>query len=81
MFIWKEFHIDPGEVVRRKCDATVPENANLSLISNTEVEEDGISLTKDGDTVWKVGNGGTKYNFEFSDGNLVVRNASLLNSY
>jgi DUF4097 and DUF4098 domain-containing protein YvlB len=60
---------------------TVPEHANLSLVSNTEVEEDGISLTKDGDTVWKVGNGGTKYNFEFSDGNLVVRNASLLNSY
>ena len=60
---------------------TVPENANLSLASNTEVEEEGVTLTKASEGVWQLGSGGSRYNFEFADGNLVVRNASLLNSY
>ncbi|MEP7213082.1 MAG: DUF4097 family beta strand repeat-containing protein [Acidobacteriota bacterium] len=59
---------------------TVPENANLSLASNTEVEEQGVRLTKTGEGVWQLGSGGSRFNFEFADGNLVVRNASLLNS-
>jgi DUF4097 and DUF4098 domain-containing protein YvlB len=60
---------------------TVPENANLSLGSNTEVEGEGVMLTKKGEGLWQLGSGGSRYNFEFADGNLVVRNASLLNSY
>ena len=60
---------------------TVPENANLSLVSNTDVEGEGITLTPDGKGLYRVGSGGSRYRFEFADGNLVVRNASLLNSY
>ena len=60
---------------------TVPENSNLSLVSNTEVEEDGVTLQRTGDGAWQLGSGGSPYRFEFTDGNLIVRNAALLSSY
>jgi len=64
-----------------KVTLTVPEGSNLSFVSNTEIETDGLSLKRSDTNLWQLGSGGTRYNFQFADGNLVVRNAALLNSY
>jgi hypothetical protein len=60
---------------------TVPENTNASIISNTDVEGEGLNVKPSGDNQWRLGQGGAKYHFDFSDGKLVVRCASLISSY
>ena len=60
---------------------TVPESANATLLSNTDVESEGVSLAHDKDGVWQLGKGGTKYNFNFDGGNLVVKCLSLVETY
>ena len=60
---------------------TVPESANATLMSNTDVESEGVSLAHDKDGVWQLGKGGTKYNFNFDGGNLVVKSLSLVETY
>ena len=60
---------------------TVPESANATLLSNTAVESEGVSLAHDKDGVWQLGKGGTKYNFNFDGGNLVVKSLSLVETY
>lgn len=60
---------------------TVPESANATLLSNTDVESEGVSLAHDKEGVWQLGKGGTKYNFNFDGGNLVVKSLSLVETY
>ena len=60
---------------------TVSENTSASIVSNTDVEGEGVNVTKASDNLWRIGQGGTKYNFDFADGKLVVRCASLISSY
>jgi DUF4097 and DUF4098 domain-containing protein YvlB len=60
---------------------TLPENANANFISNTEVETDGLNIVQEDDTKWRLGRGGADYKFDFTDGKLVVRNASVVNAY
>lgn len=57
---------------------TLPEDANASFSSNTEVETDGLTLSRDKNAIWRLGTGGPKYDFQFADGKLVVRCASTL---
>jgi hypothetical protein len=59
---------------------SLPENANASLYSNTEVEAEGVNLEHEEGKAWQIGRGGPKYNFTFVNGNLVVRCASLITS-
>lgn len=60
---------------------TLPENANALIVSNTEVEADGIDLVQEKPNLWRLGSGGRKYNFDFNAGHLIVRNASEISSY
>jgi hypothetical protein len=60
---------------------TVPADANATLTSNTEVQSDGIDLIQDDDQTWRVGKGGSRYNFTFNDGKLVVRSSDSVSSY
>jgi len=60
---------------------TVPESTNATILSNTDVESEGVSLAHDKDGVWQLGKGGTKYNFNFDGGNLVVKCLSLVETY
>lgn len=60
---------------------TVPENANANLYANTEIEADGVSLQKESEGAWRLGQGGANYNFDFTDGKLVLRNAVEISSY
>lgn len=57
---------------------TLPSTANVDISSNTDVDGDGFDLTKRGDGAWQLGSGGNKYEFNFGDGSLVVRNSSTL---
>jgi hypothetical protein len=59
---------------------TVPDATNATIMSNTDVEAEGINITHDGNT-WKLGKGGAKYNFNFDGGKLVVKNLSQIESY
>ena len=59
---------------------TVPDNTNASIVSNTDVEGEGLNVTQASDNLWRLGQGGTKYNFDFSNGKLVVRCGQLMSS-
>ncbi|MFN6963803.1 MAG: DUF4097 family beta strand repeat-containing protein [Pyrinomonadaceae bacterium] len=65
-----------GEVI-----LTLPESANLTITSNTEVRSEGLRLVRREDAAWQLGTGvGPKYRFNFSEGRLVVRGLGLLAS-
>jgi hypothetical protein len=60
---------------------TLPETANASILSNTEIEANGLTANAKGENAWQIGKGGPKYNFTFSEGKLVLRNLSQLSTY
>jgi hypothetical protein len=53
---------------------TMPQNKNASISTNTAIESEGLNIVRENDHTWRLGNGGPKYNFDFSDGKLIVRN-------
>ena len=59
---------------------TLPTDANATVISNTEVESDGVEVVRENDHTWRLGKGGSKYNFDFNEGKLVVRSTSAVSS-
>ena len=59
---------------------TVPEDTNASFVSNTEVESEGLEVVREDETTWRLGKGGSRYNFDFNEGKLVVRGSSAVNS-
>ena len=56
---------------------TMPQNSNASFVSNTDIETEGFEAA-DGKK-WRLGSGGASYDFNFTEGKLVVRNAALMN--
>ncbi|MEO8042423.1 MAG: DUF4097 family beta strand repeat-containing protein, partial [Acidobacteriota bacterium] len=59
---------------------TLPENSNASFVSNTEVEGDGVDVVREDEHTWRLGRGGSKFNFDFNEGKLIVRSAAAVNS-
>lgn len=59
---------------------TVPDNADATLTSNTQIESDGVEVVHEGEKTWRLGKGGLNYNFDFNDGKLVVRSSSTVNT-
>jgi DUF4097 and DUF4098 domain-containing protein YvlB len=59
---------------------TLPENANASFVSNTEVEGEGVDIIQEDEHTWRLGSGGSRFNFDFNDGKLVVRSSAAMNS-
>lgn len=59
---------------------TLPENANASFVSNTEVESEGVDVVREDDHTWRLGKGGSRFSFDFNEGKLIVRGSSLVNS-
>jgi hypothetical protein len=59
---------------------TLPENANASFVSNTEVEGDGVEVVQEDETTWRLGRGGARFNFDFNEGKLVVRSSAAVSS-
>lgn len=60
---------------------TLPGDTDAKFKANTEIESDGVELEKEDDTTWRLGNGGTIFNFEVADGKVIVRNADVINTY
>jgi hypothetical protein len=59
---------------------TLPENSNASFVSNTDVEGDGVNVIQEDDHTWRLGKGGSRYNFNFDEGKLVVRSTAEVTS-
>jgi hypothetical protein len=59
---------------------TLPENSNAIFVSNTEVESEGVEVVKEDDNTWRLGKGGSRFNFDFNEGKLIVRGAAEVNS-
>jgi DUF4097 and DUF4098 domain-containing protein YvlB len=59
---------------------TLPENSNASFVSNTEVESEGVEVVQEDEHTWRLGRGGSRFNFDFNDGKLVVRGSAAVNS-
>ncbi len=57
---------------------TVPADRNASISTNAAIESEGLNIVRDNGRTWRLGNGGSKYNFDFADGRLVVRNSALV---
>lgn len=61
---------------------TLPEDANVNINANTKIHSEGFDLSEfNGDENHrKIGNGGTTYTLQVSEGEILVRNANLLKS-
>ncbi|HUR97584.1 MAG TPA: DUF4097 family beta strand repeat-containing protein [Pyrinomonadaceae bacterium] len=59
---------------------TLPDNTNASFVSNTEVESEGVEVIQEDEHTWRLGRGGSRFNFDFNEGKLVVRGSSAVNS-
>ena len=81
MFLEGEFEKLTARATEGTIFLTLPSNANASIISNTDVETDGIEAARENQKAWRIGKGGAKYNFVFTEGRLVIRNSDLINSY
>ena len=59
---------------------TLPENANVRLESNVEIETDGVDAARENADakVWRVGAGAAVYKMNVADGRVVVRGAAKL---
>jgi hypothetical protein len=76
VFLEGEFKTLSAKATDGTVTLTLPENANASFVSNTEVEGDGVEVVQEDDHTWRLGRGGSRFNFNFDDGKLVVRGAS-----
>ncbi|MEO8574836.1 MAG: DUF4097 family beta strand repeat-containing protein, partial [Pyrinomonadaceae bacterium] len=59
---------------------TLPENTNASFVSNTEVESEGVEMVQEDEHTWRLGRGGSRFNFDFNEGKLVVRGSAAVTS-
>jgi hypothetical protein len=71
-----------ANVVSGKIILTLPEEANVDIQANTKINTEGFNLTEfSGDEKRRrIGDGGTIYNLRVDDGEVLVRNAKILNS-
>ena len=57
---------------------TLPADKNVSISTNKTIESEGLNIVRENNRTWRLGTGGPRYDFEFSDGRLVVRNQSVI---
>ena len=59
---------------------TMPTTQNASISTNTAIQSEGLNIVRDGERRWRLGSGGPKYEFEFAEGQLVVRNQARIDA-
>jgi hypothetical protein len=59
---------------------TMPSTGNASISTNTAIQSEGLNIVREGDRTWRLGSGGPKYQFEFAEGQLVVRNQARIDA-
>ncbi|HJS51604.1 MAG TPA: DUF4097 family beta strand repeat-containing protein [Pyrinomonadaceae bacterium] len=57
---------------------TIPADRNVSISTNKAIESEGLNIVRENDRTWRLGSGGAKYDFEFAEGHLVVRNQAVI---
>jgi hypothetical protein len=57
---------------------TLPSDRNVSISTNKAIESEGLNIVRENDRTWRLGTGGPKYDFNFTDGRLVVRNQTVI---
>jgi hypothetical protein len=57
---------------------TLPSDRNASISTNNAIESEGLNIVRENDRTWRLGAGGPKYEFNFSDGRLIVRNQAVI---
>ena len=57
---------------------TIPADRNVSISTNKAIESEGLNIVRENDRTWRLGTGGPKYDFNFGDGRLVVRNQAVI---
>ncbi len=85
MFLEGDFQKISANVENGTVFLTVSEQTNANITANTNsVESDGIELIAEKSvnekSRWRIGKGGKDFNFNFSEGNLIIRNRSDLNA-
>lgn len=66
-------HTEEGTII-----LTLPENTNANLATNKDIISEGLPLTKEKENNWRIGRGGVVHQLQTTDGQMFVRNASIM---
>ncbi|HVF30399.1 MAG TPA: DUF4097 family beta strand repeat-containing protein [Pyrinomonadaceae bacterium] len=81
VFLEGEFKKLTAKATEGTVTLTLPNDANATFTSNTDVESEGVEVVRENERTWRLGKGGSKYNFDFTDGKLVVRGSSSVSAF
>lgn len=70
-----------AKAVDGKITLTLPESSDATISSNTKVYSEGLQVVREKEETWRIGKGGKRFDFEFVDGNLLVRSGSSISTY
>ena len=57
---------------------TLPENADVRLMTNREITNEGLNLTKEKENSWRIGKGSANFRMQTTDGEIFLRRADAL---
>lgn len=80
VFLEGEFKTLSAKATDGTVTLTLPDNTNATVVSNTEIESQGVDAVREDEHTWRLGKGGTRYNFDFDEGKLVVRSTATVSS-
>ncbi|MEP6704308.1 MAG: hypothetical protein ABJB34_05835, partial [Acidobacteriota bacterium] len=80
VFLEGDFNTLSAKATDGTVTLTLPENSNASFVSNTDVQSEGIQVIQEDEHTWRLGRGGSRFNFEFNEGKLIVRGSGAVNT-
>ncbi len=80
VYLEGEFAKISGSASDANVTLTMRSTQNATISTNTAIQSEGLNIVRDGDRKWRLGSGGTKYEFEFAEGQLVVRNQARIDT-
>ncbi|CAN5397609.1 hypothetical protein BH20ACI1_BH20ACI1_05600 [soil metagenome] len=60
---------------------TLPDDTGVNLISNQEITNEGLNLTKEKENNWRIGKGGANFQLQTTDGKIFIRNIAKIKAY
>lgn len=69
-----------AQTVEGKITLTLPENINAVFNSDVEIEAEGFNLVRENEDEmrWRIGKGGAEFNLKAADGEIFIRNSTIL---
>ncbi|MEP6705793.1 MAG: hypothetical protein ABJB34_13385, partial [Acidobacteriota bacterium] len=80
VFLEGDFNTLSAKATDGTVTLTLPENSNASFVSNTDVQSEGIQVIQEDEHTWRLGRGGSRFNFDFNQGKLIVRGSGAVNT-